>query len=173
MSIKCQGRDYNHFLVLENVHTALKVNLVVKIERIQRLIEDNKASSKEFTNILYATDIVQVAQEHYRYLTFWLFRERIVNGSIACKKLQGHLSNLCILYGLTHLRKDISVCYESGFFAGAPFSTFIDEAVKHVLKELRPYVISLIECYTIADEVLVSAIGNSYGDIYETHLRWA
>lgn len=23
------------------------------------------------------------------------------------------------------------------------------------------------------DEILVSAIGNSYGDIYETHLRWA
>ena len=47
------------------------------------------------------------------------------------------------------------------------------EAIKHTLKEIRPYAISLIECFEAHDEVLQSAIGNSYGDIYETHLRWA
>jgi hypothetical protein len=25
----------------------------------------------------------------------------------------------------------------------------------------------------VSDDILLSAIGNSYGDIYETHLEWA
>lgn len=31
----------------------------------------------------------------------------------------------------------------------------------------------MIESFEISDEVIMSAVGNSYGDIYETHLRWA
>jgi hypothetical protein len=65
-------------------------------------------------------------------------------------------------------------CYECGYFAGGlSFSTFIGNAIKHILKEVRPYAISLVESYGVSDTVLNSAIGNSYGDIYETHLRWA
>ena len=34
--MKCSGRDFTHFLSVENVHTALKVNLAVQIERIAK-----------------------------------------------------------------------------------------------------------------------------------------
>ena len=30
-----------------------------------------------------------------------------------------------------------------------------------------------MECAPVPDEIIQSAIGNSYGDIYETHLEWA
>jgi hypothetical protein len=40
-------------------------------------------------------------------------------------------------------------------------------------QELRPQMIPLVEVCGFPDEVLCSAIGNSYGDIYETQLRWA
>jgi len=43
---------------VENIHTALKVNLAVKIERIQKQLDENKASKKDFTNIHNALDIV-------------------------------------------------------------------------------------------------------------------
>ena len=118
-------------------------------------------------------DIVEAAQEHFRYLTFYIFRQKVTDGSIKCKKLEGHLRNLCVLYGLTALKKDCSPLYESGYFSGKPFSEYIDEAVKFILKEIRPHAINLIEGYELSDDILVSAIGNSYGDIYETHLRWA
>jgi len=39
--------------------------------------------------------------------------------------------------------------------------------------ELRPQMIPLIEVIGFPDEMICSAIGNSYGDIYETQLRWA
>jgi hypothetical protein len=41
------------------------------------------------------------------------------------------------------------------------------------LVSLRPQLISLVEVFEVSDAALMSAIGNSYGDIYETHLRWA
>ena len=33
--------------------------------------------------------------------------------------------------------------------------------------------IPLIESFGVADQMIVSSIGNSYGDIYETQLQWA
>ena len=42
-----------------------------------------------------------------------------------------------------------------------------------MMKELRPQMIPLIESWEFPDEILISAIGNSYGDIYETQLEWA
>ena len=33
--------------------------------------------------------------------------------------------------------------------------------------------IPLVEMNNFSDNYLMSAIGNSYGDIYETHLEWA
>lgn len=33
--------------------------------------------------------------------------------------------------------------------------------------------IPLVEAFAYPDSALVSAIGNSYGDIYETQLEWA
>jgi hypothetical protein len=42
-----------------------------------------------------------------------------------------------------------------------------------VNKEMRPFVISILESAELPDHCVSSAIGNSYGDIYETHLEWA
>jgi hypothetical protein len=39
--------------------------------------------------------------------------------------------------------------------------------------EMRPLIIPILESAEIPDMFLASAIGNSYGDIYETHLEWA
>lgn len=153
----------------------MKVNLAYKLKQISLEIDKNQASKKDFTNIHFANEIVTVSKEHFRYLTFWNFRERITNNTIKCQKLEGHLTNLCILYGLNMLQLDNAAsCYECGYFVGGqPYSTFINDAIKLILKEVRPYAVSIVESYGVSDGVLNSAIGNSYGDIYETHLRWA
>lgn len=49
----------------------------------------------------------------------------------------------------------------------------MQSAIKKINAELRPQIIALIESVKISDMFLQSAVGNSYGDIYETHLRWA
>ena len=49
----------------------------------------------------------------------------------------------------------------------------VDAAIKELLVRLRPQLIPLAEIHAPSDMHLMSAIGNSYGDIYETHLEWA
>jgi len=39
--------------------------------------------------------------------------------------------------------------------------------------KIRPVILPLVETFAMKDDTMLSAIGNSYGDIYETHLEWA
>lgn len=47
------------------------------------------------------------------------------------------------------------------------------ESIKQVNLLIRPQALNIVESMEISDDILQSAIGNSYGDIYETHLEWA
>lgn len=75
--------------------------------------------------------------------------------------------------GLCQL-SDASSCYESGYFnSSQKFTEFIIDATKEVNRQLRPHAVSIIESPGFTDALLPSAVGNSYGDIYQTHLEWA
>ena len=76
-----------------------------------------------------------------------------------------------MLNGLCQLMADSVACYESGYFDKNSKSHVLN-AVKQINKDLRPSIINIIETVNIPDIVLQSAIGNSYGDIYEQHLEW-
>lgn len=49
----------------------------------------------------------------------------------------------------------------------------LEEASNMIFTALRPQAVSLINTFENPDNAMMSAIGNNYGDIYETHLRWA
>ena len=77
------------------------------------------------------------------------------------------------IYALTELQSgDTAANYENGFFAPGTQGILL-EASKRLMKDLRPQMVPLIEAWEFPDEVLISAIGNSYGDIYETQMEWA
>ena len=84
------------------------------------------------------------------------------------------MTNLCLLYGLTHLQKDLSTLYKCGYFSQSQdYPSLIMQGIKELLNRIRPQALSLIESVNITDEMCPSAIGNSYGDIYEKHLELA
>lgn len=47
------------------------------------------------------------------------------------------------------------------------------KAYSNIIAKIRPQLIPLVESYHISDNVLMSCIGNSYGDIYEQQLDLA
>ena len=49
----------------------------------------------------------------------------------------------------------------------------MDEASNAMLVKIRPQAIPLAELYSLSDDLQPTAIGNQYGDIYETHVEWA
>ena len=91
VNLKCKARDFTYFLNVGNIHEVLKVNLSVKVLQIQELMQTNKASKKDFTNLHFAAEIVDVSTSHFKYLMFWNFLQRVSGGSIKCQNLQKHL----------------------------------------------------------------------------------
>ncbi len=76
------------------------------------------------------------------------------------------LNHLAALYALHELQKDSVGNYETGYFQPGMGATIM-EAMKHLMGVLRPQMIGLVESFALPDSFLCSAIGNSYGDIYE------
>ena len=86
--------------------------------------------------------------------------------------LRKHFENLICLCGLTWILDFVPIGYDSGYLEAGQLK-FLNDAVKIILKKLRPYLVPLVEMFQFDDNVLCSAIGNSYGDIYEQHLEVA
>jgi len=172
--LKCGATDHSHFLDLNNLEEALKVHVSIQLNDLMKIMNENKASKKDFTNVLYALDIVKVANAHFLFVMYWVFKKNMQNGSIKCPNLRQNMTNLCLLYGLTHLQKDLTWLYKSGYFkSNIDYPALIMQAIKELLTRIRPQALSIIESCNLTDEMICSAIGNQYGDIYETHLECA
>ena len=74
------------------------------------------ASKKDKINSLFALEIVDVSEDHMRYVTFQLFKAKLNYGVLKCPQNQKNLGNLCKLYGLFDLYQDCTACFESGYF---------------------------------------------------------
>ena len=111
-----------------------------------------------------------MAQLHIKYICFRLFREALPR--LEDPNLRGHFTNLCSLMGLHFIKDYVAFGYESKYLTKGA-SHQMNEATKILLTKLRPQLIPIVEGFGFKDSTLVSAIGNSYGDIYETHLEWA
>jgi hypothetical protein len=71
------------------------------------------------------------------------------------------------VYCLESIQRNNSVLFSSGYFSSGTHN-LPHMAMDLLIKELRPQLIPLAEVMISPDEILPSAIGNSYGDIYET-----
>jgi len=113
-----------------------------------------------------------MTKAHLYYICFRMFRTRIESAQFKCSKLKEHLRTLCAIYGLNHLKSDCFDLYQSGYFKGQE-GKLVFEALKMLIGVIRPQFIPLIEAFEISDSIVPSAIGNKYGDIYETQFEWA
>jgi Acyl-CoA oxidase len=107
-----------------------------------------------------------MTKAHIILIIFITFRKSIDRLKTKCPKIKENIYNLCRLFALNELMIDSTACYDSGYFTSKSGS-YVMEAIKHLLVLLRPQMIPLVEAFDHSDSVLVSAIGNSYGDIYE------
>lgn len=169
---RCKASKPEDFLDLDLIEEALKVNISVKLNTVERERKVSKLSKKQFIQE-YALDTVALGTEHIKFITFLLFKQRVNSQEIKCNNLRLHMSNMCMLYGLDMLNNDSRGCFESGYFGSKPYSAFILDAMKTLNSRIRPQALNLAESCGVSDQYLSSAIGNYYGDIYETHLEWA
>jgi len=74
---------------------------------------------------------------------------------------------LAKVFALKELENDSHACYETGFLQSGS-NNMIAETLDISLKELRPYMVDLVELRPDhMDNSYLSSIGNEYGDCYE------
>ncbi|CDW74570.1 acyl-oxidase family protein [Stylonychia lemnae] len=159
-------------LELEYLDLALATRAAFKIRFFMEKYMTTEATENEKLNSLLAIDILPMVKAHVMYTTFRHFRQGIESNGFKCENLKKHFRNLCRLYALNELTQDNQSLYECGFFTQGTMK-IISQGLKQLLQEIRPHMIPLVESLRIPDSILVSSIGNSYGDIYETQLEWA
>lgn len=141
----------------------------------------SKATKKDFVNSEMALDIVKVSQAHIKLVAFILFKAKIIpKNDIPMKTFKNKnnieiMSYFCKLYGLVALQENkLTGLYQCGYFqAGIDYSDIILDAIKKMNLLIRPNILNVLEAVASVEEFNMSAIGNAYGDIYETHLEWA
>ena len=148
------------------------MNASYLIETTFAKIQASKASKKEKENMMFAVDLNLMAYAHLTVVAFTIFMQKLTSSDFKCQNLKTHTHNCGALYALEYLRHNSAGLYDCGYFKNGS-SKQIDEAFKLLLTKLRPQILNLSEIFQAPDEVLMSACGNSYGDIYETHLEWA
>lgn len=172
LKLKAYFKDEEHFMDIANVEEAMKVQVSFGLKKVFNLMSKSTATKKDMINSLFALDIVKASQDHIRFINFLLFKDSLKD--LKCQQNRKNLELLCILYGLNFLNIDCTNCYISGYFpSGTSASSLIVSAIKKINLALRPKVLNILEAFEVSDMFLQSAIGNSYGDIYEQHLEWA
>ena len=131
----------------------------------------SQASVKENINELFGIDLVKMATIHIKYITIITYSQKIL--LFKCPKLRNHMQNMVSLATITFINEYTEVGYECGYFPKGTIQ-LLDNALKTLLARIRPQIIPIVEnLIPHSDNYIMSAIGNSYGDIYETHLEWA
>ena len=139
MKKRCPATKPEHFLNLQVIEEALKVNVGYQLDHLSALMrsEKNKLSKKDFTNLRFGVDIVTMSIAHIRYVTFFNFKAKLE--TMKCEKVKALMTLLCQLYGLNQLHLDSKACFESGYFQpGTAYSELILEAIKQINSNLRP-----------------------------------
>lgn len=170
LKLQCKATTPEEFCCVEQVSEALEACTAAVVHNTMQTILKSKASNKEILNHLYGNEIVTCSLTHLKYLMFSKFKENI--SILKEEKLRVHLYNLCSLAGLTFLQECMTAGYDSGYFKRGD-QQVIQKGITLILKKIRPQAIPLIELANHSDHTLTSAIGNSYGDIYETYFEWS
>ena len=128
-----------------------------------------------------ALEIVSVARAHIKLVSFILFKAKIITNKDIPMRTFKNINNVEImgyfgkLYGLVVLQEStLHGLYQCGYFQpGIDYSNLILDAIKRINLAIRPHILNTLESFASVEEFNMSAIGNQYGDIYETHLEWA
>ena len=158
-------KEPKDLLCLKFLDQALTIRAAQRLKYTMSLMASNKKSEFEKVNSLYALDIVKMTHLHMMCMTFKIVLNFLDYHEFGCSKVKHHMTNLARVFALNELINDSVPLYETGFLVQGS-APLIMEAMKLLLTELRPQMIPLVESWIFSDYTQVSAIGNSYGDIY-------
>lgn len=110
---------------------------------------------KDLINSMFANELVDLSNHHTRFVTYSLFKQKVTDGSVKCPHNKANLNYLCMLYGLHSLYYNSNNCFESGYFQpGVEYATLMLDAIKQLLKLLRPQIVNIVEAALATGEII-------------------
>ena len=135
-------------------------------------MQGSKATSREKDNELFAQAKMKMVRAHMTYLNFYVYLADIQKQDFKDKRIRPILLDMVKISALKSLMDDCGPVFDSGYFGPSAWKN-MQLAFDQLIKKIRPQLVPLGEIKMYPDDVLVSSIGNYYGDIYEQQLEWA
>jgi acyl-CoA oxidase len=142
-----------------------KVQLAAHQHRTARLIAENV--NKPVSQI--QIEVAQISHAH-SLLTIVSFFVKAYQ-SLEQGPIQDILKKLCDLFALYHIEQDAVQFIEDEYMSRSQLE-FVRSAVRQLLQEIRPQVVSLVDAFAFPDHYLNSALGKYDGRVYEALFDW-
>lgn len=163
--LKCKATTVEEFLNVANLSDCLEIRSLYYISQVQAGIKASGVEQKVWMNELIATDIDRMSRAHLIYLMYRDSISVLSHHKFKDERISKVLTMVCQLFAVKHLKENLTALYETGFLQPGNV-TLMEKAFKHLLVELRPHMLGLVEWFTVGD-TYPTVIGNKYGDIYE------
>ena len=172
MNLKSTASTVDEFLSWDHLVKTMATRSLVLVAQTSKLLTESTQSSKTKTNELFALEVQKMAKTHLCYILFIMTKSRIETYPFVDAKVRIPLDILAKIFAVKQILKDPQSLYECGYF-GRGSGQLIDAAYKKLLVDMRPHMIPFVEYSPNYLHGIVSTIGNSHGDIYETQLQVA
>eukprot|EP00350_Pseudokeronopsis_sp_OXSARD2_P006783 CAMPEP_0170566134 /NCGR_PEP_ID=MMETSP0211-20121228/79643_1 /TAXON_ID=311385 /ORGANISM="Pseudokeronopsis sp., Strain OXSARD2" /LENGTH=384 /DNA_ID=CAMNT_0010887223 /DNA_START=830 /DNA_END=1984 /DNA_ORIENTATION=- len=168
----CSAKSAESFFNLEILEEALRTRVMSQVKDNLTPIFKSKASNKEIINSLFGIDLLHISEAPLFLRDVCDLQRKYCSIELPSKELISALNLVCALLGIYELSKNNHTLYDCGYFTPSTEDN-LTEALNLAYTKIRPLMIPLVEGIGIQDEENLSAIGNKFGDIYETQFEWA
>jgi hypothetical protein len=107
-----------------------------------------------------------MVRAHMTYLNYYVYRSQVENYKFVDMRIKPILLDLVMICALRSLLDDCGPVFDSGYFAPQAWKN-MNTALDVLIKKIRPQILSLGEIKMYPEHILLSNIGNYYGDVYE------
>lgn len=170
--LKIKPQHFGQILDMDVLRESLRIKAAYEVKRVFGIFTSKANGDMKVMTDSFSIDVIGMAKAHLVYTVFDNFEAGI--NQFKCPRLRKHLSNLCMFYALKELQENSRPLFETGYFSqdGEPVQ-MIQDAMRSLAEQLRPNLLNLVEAHGATDDMIMSAIGNKYGDIYEKQLQLA
>jgi len=161
------------FLSISNQIEAYAIRAGHLIAQTVKRLDASMKQGQDFATAFQSVQWVAIraAKAHCMYTILLSFVDFVEKSKTAGQGIQPALKDLCDLFALYHMEKDLGEFLESGAFSTRQ-GEWIHEGVEYLLKKVRPNAVALVDAFNYSDRDLNSALGRHDGNVYEALYNW-
>jgi len=172
LSSKWPVKDENDILSIEHCIEAFQwrtTNLCANsATKIQQEVANGKDPIAAWNSCL--VELILLSRAHCEYYKLQTFADVIEKNKTANPEIVTLLTNLCLLYALSNIEKDLGTFRDNDFISSEQ-ARLIKKTVRDLCSKIRPYAVTVVDAFVVPDWVLDSQFGRYDGNIYEKYFK--